>query len=212
MSDSLRPHGLYSSWKSPGQNTAFPFSRGSSQPRDWTQVSCIVSRFFTSWTTRGSPRVLEWVAYPFSRGSLWPRNWTGFFCIAGRVFTNWAIRKPSEKRFPKLQNRQRRGSLVVQWLRLCLPKQGIWVWFLVRRDQIANICWIMEKARELQKNIYFCFIDYAKAFDCVDHNKLCKILKEMGIPDRLVCLLRNVYAGQEATWLGLDMEQQTGSK
>ena len=67
------------------------------------------------------------------------------------------------------------------------------------RDQIANICWIMEKARELQKNIYFCFIHYAKAFDCVDHNKLWKILKEMGIPDHLACLLRNLYAGQEAT-------------
>ena len=67
------------------------------------------------------------------------------------------------------------------------------------RDQIANICWIMEKAREFQKNIYFCFIDYAKAFDCVDHNKLWEILKEMGIPDHLTCLLRNQYAGQEAT-------------
>uniref|UniRef100_A0AC11DLV0 Uncharacterized protein n=1 Tax=Ovis aries TaxID=9940 RepID=A0AC11DLV0_SHEEP len=67
------------------------------------------------------------------------------------------------------------------------------------RDQIANICWIMEKAREFQRNIYFCFIDYAKAFDCVDHNKLWKILKEMGIPDHLTCLLRNLYAGQEAT-------------
>ena len=67
------------------------------------------------------------------------------------------------------------------------------------RDQIANIRWIMEKAREFQKNIYFCFIDYAKAFDCVDHNKLWKILKEMGIPDHLTCLLRNLYAGQEAT-------------
>ena len=67
------------------------------------------------------------------------------------------------------------------------------------RDQIANICWIMEKARELQKNIYFCFIDYAKAFDCVDHNKLWKILKEMEIPDHPTCLLRNLYAGQEAT-------------
>ena len=68
------------------------------------------------------------------------------------------------------------------------------------RDQIANICWIIEKAREFQKKpIYFCFIDYAKAFDCVDHNKLWKILKEMGIPDHLTCLLRNLYAGQEAT-------------
>ena len=67
------------------------------------------------------------------------------------------------------------------------------------RDQIANICWIIEKAREFQKNIYFCFMDYAKAFDCVDHNKLWKILKEMGIPDHLTCLLKNLYAGQEAT-------------
>ena len=67
------------------------------------------------------------------------------------------------------------------------------------RDQVANIHWIIEKAREFQKNIYFCFIDYAKAFDCVDHNKLWKILKEMGIPDHLTCLLRNLYAGQEAT-------------
>ena len=67
------------------------------------------------------------------------------------------------------------------------------------RDQIANIRWIMEKAREFQKNIYFCFIDYAKAFECVDHNKLWKILKDMGIPDHLICLLRNLYAGQEAT-------------
>ena len=67
------------------------------------------------------------------------------------------------------------------------------------RDQIANIHWIIEKAREFQKNIYFCFIDYAKAFDCVDHNKLWKILKEMGIPHHLTCLLRNLYAGQEAT-------------
>ena len=67
------------------------------------------------------------------------------------------------------------------------------------RDQIANICWIKEKAMEFQKNIYFCFTDYAKAFDCVDHNKLWKILQEMGIPDHFTCLLRNLYAGQEAT-------------
>ena len=69
----------------------------------------------------------------------------------------------------------------------------------VTRDQTANIPWIIEKAREFQKNIYFCFIDYAKAFDCVDHNKLWKIIKEMGIPDHLTCLLRNLYVGQEET-------------
>ena len=79
------------------------------------------------------------------------------------------------------------------------------------RNQTANIHWITEKAREFQKNIYFCFIDYAKAFECVDHNKLWKILKEMGIPDHLTCLLRNLYAGQKQQ-LQLDMEQQTGSK
>ena len=67
------------------------------------------------------------------------------------------------------------------------------------RDQIANVCWIIEKAREFQKNIYFCFIKYAKAFDCVDHNKLWKILQEIGIPDHLTCLLRNLYTAQEAT-------------
>ena len=65
--------------------------------------------------------------------------------------------------------------------------------------QIANICWVIEKATEFQKNIFFCFIDYAKNFDCVDHNKLWKILKEMGTSDHLTCLLRNLYAGQEAT-------------
>ena len=78
------------------------------------------------------------------------------------------------------------------------------------RNQIANICWIIEKPREFQKNIYFCFVDYAKAFDCVDHKKPWKILKEMGIPDHLTCLLRNLYAGQEAT-VRTGMEQH-GSK
>ena len=67
------------------------------------------------------------------------------------------------------------------------------------RNQIANTCWIIEKTREFQKNIYFCFIECAKAFDCVDHNRLWKIVKEMGIPDHLTCLLRNLYVGQEAT-------------
>ena len=87
------------------------------------------------------------------------------------------------------------------------------------RDQIANIHWIIEKAREFQKNTYFCFIDYTKAFDCVDHNKLWIILKEMGIPDHLTCLLRNLYAGQEATirtghgstdWLQIRKEVRQG--
>ena len=79
------------------------------------------------------------------------------------------------------------------------------------RDEIANICWIIEKAREFQKNIYFCFTDYIKAFYCVDHNKWWKILKEIRIPDHLTCLLRNLYAGQEAT-VRTNIEQLTGSK
>ena len=79
------------------------------------------------------------------------------------------------------------------------------------RDQIANIHWIIKKARHFQKNIYFCFIDYAKAFDCVGNNQLWKILKEMGIRDHLTYLLRNLYVGQKAK-VELDMEQQTGSK
>ena len=78
---------------------------------------------------------------------------------------------------------------------------------------IANICWIIEKAREFQKNIYFCFVDYVKAFDCVTHNKLWKILKEMGIPYHLTCLLGNLYCMQvRKQQLEVDMEQQTGSK
>ena len=79
------------------------------------------------------------------------------------------------------------------------------------RDQIANICWIIKKARDFQKNIYFCFTDYIKAFDSVDHNKLWNILQEMGVPDHLICLLRNLCAGQEAT-VRTGLEQQTGSK
>ena len=79
------------------------------------------------------------------------------------------------------------------------------------RDQIDNTWWIIKKEREFQKNIYFCFIEYAKAFDCEDHNKLWKILKEMGLPDHLTCLRRNWYAGQEAT-VRIEQEQQTGFK
>ena len=82
-------------------------------------------------------------------------------------------------------------AVYIVWSQLCK--------IAVTRDQIANIRWIIKKARDFQKNIHFCFIDCAKAFDCVDHNKLWKILKEMGIPDHLTCLLRNLYAGQEAT-------------
>ena len=96
MCDSLQPHGLYShgilqarilEW------VAFPFSRGSSQLRGWTQVSCIAGGFFTSWATREAPRILKWVAYPFSWGFSWPRNRTRVSCIVGGFFTSWATRK-----------------------------------------------------------------------------------------------------------------------
>ena len=97
-----------------------------------------------------------------------------------------------------------------QYMNCELPDQAGFIKGRRTRDQIANIHWIIEKARQFQKNIYFCFIDYAKAFDCVDHNKLWKIMKEMGIPDHVTCLLRNLYAGQETT--EPDMEKQTGSK
>ena len=80
------------------------------------------------------------------------------------------------------------------------------------RDEIANICWIIQRAREVQKNIYFCFVGYAKAFDYADHSKRWKILKEMGIPDHLTCLLRNLYAFVKKQQLELDIEQRTGSK
>ena len=123
-------------------------------------------------------RILGWAAISFSRGSSQPRHQN---CISmsqafgGGFFTTRATWEGS----PDVQAGFRKG-------------RGT-------RDQIANICWITGKAGEFQKNIYFCFIDYAKAFDCVDHNKLWKILKEMGIPDHLTCLLRNLYAGQEQT-------------
>ena len=79
------------------------------------------------------------------------------------------------------------------------------------REQIANICWIIKKASELQRNICFCFLDYTKAFDCVDHNKLWKILQEVGIPNHLTCLLRNLFMQIKKQHIEPDMEQQTGS-
>ena len=131
-------------------------------------------------------RVLEWVAISFSRGSSRPRDRTQVSCIVGRhaskvmlKILQASLQQYVNRELPDVQFGFRKG-------------RGT-------RDQIANINWIMEKAREFQKNIYFCFIDHAKAFDCVDHNKLWKILREMEIPDHLTCLLRNLYAGQEAT-------------
>ena len=128
-------------------------------------------------------RILEQVAISSSRGSSWPRDWLWVFltliCSYSLYISILQARLQQYRELPDVQTGFRKG-------------RGT-------RDQIANICWIIKKAREFQKNIYFCFIDYAKAFDCVDHNKLWKILKEMGIPDHLTCLLRNLYAGQKAT-------------
>ena len=112
--------------------------------------------------------------------SCWKIPWTG--SLAG--YSPWGHKElgPTER--------------ITLSLSLCLAKLGSQ--FLPNKDYIHYICWIIKKAREFQKNIYLCFIDYAKAFDCVDLNKLWKILKEMGIPDHLTCLLRNLYGGQEA--------------
>ena len=93
VSVSLRPHGLYSPWNSPGQNTGMGSLSQPNQPRDQTQVFHIANRFFFSWGHQGSPRILESISYPFSRASSWPMNWTRVSCIAGRFFTNWAMRE-----------------------------------------------------------------------------------------------------------------------
>ena len=134
----------------------------------------------------------------------WPRYWKRSVFIpipkkgSAKECSNYQtialISHASKVRFKILQARlltvhELRTSICTSWYRIGRRT----------RDQIANICWFIEKAREFQKNIYFCFIDYAKAFDCVDHNKLWKILQELGITDHLTCLLRNLYAGQEAT-------------
>ena len=145
-------------------------------------------------------RVLECVAISFSRGSSLPRDQTRVSHVVGRCFyrlSQGSLSKFSKPGFKQYVNRE-------------LPDvQAGFRKGRGTRDQIASICWIIKKAREFQKNIYF--IDYAKAFDCVDHNKLWKSLQEMGLPDHLTLLLRNLYAGKKQQ-LELDMEQHTGSK
>ena len=138
-------------------------------------------------------RILEWVTFSFSRGSSQPRDrsqvseCSKYFTIAFILHASKVMLKILQARLQQYVNRE-------------LPDvQAGFRKGKGTRDQIANSCWIIEKAREFQKSIYFCFVDYAKAFDSVDHNKLWKILKEMGIPDHLICLLRNLYGGQEAT-------------
>ena len=132
----------------------------------------------------------------FSRGSSWPRDWTRIPCIAGKFFSIEPPGKPAHasKVMHKILH-ARLQHYVNQEL------SDVQVGFRKGRrirDQIANTYWIIEKGRKFQKIVYFCFIDYAKAFDCVDHNKLWKALKEMGISDHFNCLLRNLHVGQEA--------------
>ena len=141
-------------------------------------------------------RILECIAKPFSRRSSRRRDWTWVSCTAVRVFTDWATREAWNiwdilKIYSFIWNSHLTRRTVFLFAKFGKGRGT--------RDQIANIHWIIEKAREFQKNIYLCFIHYVKAFDCVDHNKLWKILQEMGIPDYLTCLLRNLYAGQKAT-------------
>ena len=138
-------------------------------------------------------RTLEWVAISFSNA--WipiPKNGNPKECSNYRTIA--LISHASKVMLKILQAR------LQQYMNHELPDvQAGFREGRGTRDQMANIRWIMENAREFQENIYFCFIDYAKAFDCVDHNKLWKILQEMGIPDHMTCLLRNLYAGQEVT-------------
>ena len=127
----------------------------------------------------------------------WPKYWSFSFSISpSNAYSEWISYRIDWFDFLAVQETLK--SLLQHH---SLKASILWhpTFFIVQRDQIANIRWIIEKAGEFQKNIYFCFIDYAKAFDYVDCNKLWTILKEMGIPDHLTCLLRNLYADQEAT-------------
>ena len=149
-------------------------------------------------------KVLHLICQPISKTQQWPQDWKMSVFIPipkkgnAKEYSNYCtialISHASKAMLKILQAR------LQQYMNRELPDvQAGFRKGRGTRDQIGNILWIREKAREFQKNIYFCFIDYAKAFDCVDHNKLWKILKEMGVTDHLTCLLRNLYAGQEAT-------------
>ena len=140
-------------------------------------------------------KVLHSICQQIWKTQQWPQDWKGQFLPkkCSNYHTIVLIAHASKVMIKILQAR------LQQYINHELPDvQASFRKGRGTRDQIANICWIINKAREFQKNMYLCFIDYAKAFDCVDHNKLWKILKEMGIADHLTCLLRNLYAGQEA--------------
>ena len=187
MSDSVQPQRrqptrLPSPWDSPGKNTRVGchFLLQCMKVKSESEVvqSCPTLCDPMDYIVHGilQARILEWVAFPLNYHTI------ALISHASKVMLKILQAKLQQymsRELPDVQAGFRKG-------------RGT-------RDQIANICWIIEKAREFWKNIYFCFIDYVKAFDCVDHNQLWKILKEMGIQDHLTCLLRNLYAGQEAT-------------
>ena len=148
-------------------------------------------------------RELKCGALRLSKGVRWGRRWEGgsrgsgqmyacgdwYWCMAETNTILYSNYPPIKILFKLKKIQSKTKKFTVLYI----------LWGRGTRDQIANICWIIEKARKFQKNIYSCLIEYSKAFDCVDHNKLWKILPEMGIPDHLTCLLRNLYAGKEAT-------------
>ena len=185
MSGSLWPHGL-SPWNSPGQNTGV----GS--------LSLLQTIFPTQGSNPGLPRCRQILYQLNHKGSPFHSNPKERQCqrmVKLPHYDTIAVISHTGKVMLKiLQARLQQYVNCELWVVQAGFRKGRGT-----RDQIANICWVIEKAREFQENIYFCFINYAKAFDCVDHSKLWKILKEMGIPDHLTCLLRNLYSGQEAT-------------
>ena len=168
----------------------------------YSKISCSIYMFIKS-------------NYKLSKLYLW-KMWikTSQWIMVEEIKSNWSISNPKERQCQRMLNLLHNCTHLThskvkfkilqarlqQYMNRELPDvQADFTKSRGTRDQIANIRWIFKKAREFQKNINFCFIDYAKAIDCVDHNKLWKILKEMGIPDHLTCLLRNLHAGQEAT-------------
>ena len=164
----------------------FPFSRGSSQPRDQTQVSCIAGGFLPA-EPQGKPKNIG-----VGSLSLLQQIFLSQESNQGLLHCRWILYQRSYEGSPHMTEArlQRYVNREISDVQTGLRKgRGT-------RDHIADIRWIVEKAREFQKNICFCFIDYTKAFDCVDHNKLWKTLQEMGRTDHLTCLLRNMYAGQ----------------
>ena len=204
-------HGLESvGWVVVVQGLSWSQHVGSSQARDRIHVPCIGRRILIHCATREAPCGISKRASHKDPPCQLPGKIKE--CILEEIIPkDWGKKMPPESVESALpgQDAVNHGVFVLGVLFPCTEVPAICACYTAyqagfrkgrgTRDQVANIRWIIEKAREFQKNISFCFIDYAKAFDCVNHNKLWKILKEMGIPDHLICLLRNLYAGQEAT-------------